>query len=454
MNKLLLLVVFFSSLSGQSQDFWTEYSTSQANLSEGVKCISIVDQNTTWLNMWPGNGSIHHFPRYAKTINGGTVWTSALINLGEDTNELEIANICGVSSLVAYVAVYPIVAGIQGGIWKTADGGNTWAKQASATFSNTSSFADLVNFWNANEGVAIGDSVNGYFEIYTTSDGGNIWTQVDTTPAIMPIDIDEYISTNKFDVNNNTIWVGTSFGRILKSVDKGHTWTVSQSPIQNFSGNLSIANLAFTDMSHGLLQTSEWNLYKTIDGGSTWTEVFWTGVLRNFNITAVPGLPNAYISIGEDYSLTERGSSYSVDGGEYWIDINTLETGSNHVDGAYIKMLNSDYGFAGGFYNGASSGIFKWGGGAMLRQAHLAISTFSDDKGISIYPNPISDVLKINGTNINRIEVTDLTGKQITNVTYNALENINLNLEFLNTGIYIIRIYSDKGTSVFKVIKQ
>lgn len=455
MNKLLLLFVFFTTLLAQSQDFWTEYSTSQTNLIEGVKCISIVDQNTTWLNMWPLDGSTNHFPRYAKTINGGTVWTSALVNLGADTNDLEIANICGVSSSVAYVAVYPIVSGIQGGIWKTADGGNTWARQASATFSNASSFTDLVYFWNANDGVAMGDAVNGYFEIYTTSNSGVIWTQVPNAPAIMPIDSQEYIVINTFDVNNNTIWVGTSFGRILKSVDKGHTWTVSQSPIPNFAGSLEYGKLAFTDLSNGLLQTSDWKLYKTHDGGSTWTELLSSasaGSRRNKDIAAVPGLPNAYIAIGEEPDLTLRGTSFTVDGGEKWININEL--GNYDVTGYVVEMLNSDYGFAGGFNDGPTSGIFKWGGGAMLRQAHLAISAFSDDKAISVYPNPTTGVLKISGININRIEVTDLTGKQITNATYNAFENINLNLEFLNSGIYMLRVNSEKGTSVFKVIKQ
>jgi photosystem II stability/assembly factor-like uncharacterized protein len=452
MKKLLLLFVFFTTLLAQSQDFWTEYSTSQTNLIEGVKCISIVDQNTTWLNMWPLDGSTNHFPRYAKTINGGTVWTSALVNLGADTNDLEIANICGVSSSVAYVAVYPIVSGIQGGIWKTADGGNTWARQASATFSNASSSTDLVHFWNANEGVAMGNAVNGYFEIYTTSNGGDVWTQVPNAPAIVPIDTQEYIVINTFDVNNNTIWVGTSFGRILKSVDKGLTWTVSQSPIPNFAGSLEYGKIAFTDLSNGLIQTSEYKLYKTIDGGSTWTELLYSVSRRNKDIAAVPGLPNAYIAIGNDAVLDFRGSSYTVDGGENWIDINEMDY--NFVTGYVVEMLNSDYGFAGGFYHGATSGIFKWGGGAMLRQAHLTISAFSDDKAVSVYPNPTTGVVKISGININRIEVTDLTGKQITNATYNAFENINLNLEFLNSGIYMLRVNSDKGTSVFKVIKQ
>ena len=35
------------------------------------------------------------------------------------------------------------------------------------------SFPDAIKFFNPKNGVMFGDPQNGYFEIYTTSDGGN-----------------------------------------------------------------------------------------------------------------------------------------------------------------------------------------------------------------------------------------------------------------------------------------
>jgi len=457
MKKLLLIICLISAINTKAQDFWTEYATSQPLSSTGISSISIVDQNTTWLSMRSGLVSAADMRRYAKTVNGGTIWTTAAIDLGANSLNLEIANIHGISASVAYAAVYPTVAQARGGIWKTIDGGTTWAKQTSAAFSDPSSFTDLVYFWNANEGVTVGDATNGYFEIYTTNDGGNNWTRVPSISAPTPIDPQEYVVLNNFTTNGNTIWIGTAFGRILKSSDKGMTWTVKQSPIQDFGTGINsyiAGDMAFTDQNNGLLQTNEFMLYNTSDGGATWSEMIVDGVLRTFDIAAVPGMPNAYVSVGEDIDFDERGSSYSIDGGLTWIGINN-NPDTNYVDGGQIAMFNEDYGFASGFSNTPTEGgIFRWGGGPMLRMAQLAVSTFTGDKSITVAPNPTSGVLNISGKNISQIKVYDAMGKQIMDMNYNTVNNANINLDALANGIYLANVTNDKGTSVIKVVKQ
>ena len=155
--------------------------------------------------------------RYSKTIDGGTTWTTGAIDLGADGANLEINNIHGISATVAYAAVCPKTQTAVGGVWKTTDGGTVWIRQDA--FNNAGSNPELAYFWNANNGVAVGDPVNGYFEIYTTSNGGANWTRTASSPAIMSIDQNESGLPNKFTVTGNTIWAGTTFGRILKSAD-------------------------------------------------------------------------------------------------------------------------------------------------------------------------------------------------------------------------------------------
>ncbi|MBS1534728.1 MAG: T9SS type A sorting domain-containing protein [Bacteroidetes bacterium] len=368
MKKLLLLSIFLIVVSAQAQSVWTEYATAQPTALTGVRSISIVDENVTWLNMRPGNTGISAIRRFAKTDNGGTVWTTGAIDLGPNSLNLEIANIHGVSSSVAYASVFPSGGGVQGGIWQTTDGGTTWTRQATAAFSDPASFTNLVYFWNAQEGIAAGDPANGYFEIYKTSDGGSNWSRIASTPALVPIDPQEY-GMPQFAVSGNSIWIGTTFGRLLHSTDKGATWSVAQSPIPDFGGGINGSgkgHLAFSDVNHGLLMTDAYELYRTNDGGATWTAVFVANdtAMKNFGISAVPGHPNMYVTVGQDLLLSPtRGSAYTLDAGNTWFHIND----TNQVDGGIVSMLNENYGFASGFsYSSTVGGIFRWNGMATL----------------------------------------------------------------------------------------
>ena len=111
-----------------------------------------------------------------------------------------------------------------GGIWKTTDGGTTWNQQGAGTIFDANSFPDVIYFWNANDGVAIGDpNPATAFEIYTTNDGGANWT-LRTAPAPLA---NEFGIVNHYAVYGNSIWFDTDNGRVYHSADKGMTWTVS-----------------------------------------------------------------------------------------------------------------------------------------------------------------------------------------------------------------------------------
>jgi photosystem II stability/assembly factor-like uncharacterized protein len=451
MKKLLLITCLLSTIYTQAQDYWTEYATSQPEANTGMTSISIVDDNVTWLNMSCGTPACTPIRRYSKTIDGGMYWQTAAIDLGSNSANLKIGNISAVSDMVAYAAVHPTGAGAIGGIWQTTDGGTTWARQASATFSDPASFVSLVHFWNANDGVAIGDAVDGYFEIYTTANGGNLWTRVASSPALVPIDAEEYLVTNNFTVTDNTIWAMTDHGRLLKSTDKGLSWTIAQTPILDFEihWGMLTADMAFTDQNNGLLQTSDFQLFYTNDGGVTWTDLPYSGVIRNFGIAAIPGVPNAYVAVGEDTNL-QRGSSFSIDAGLNWISIND-NPDLTYVNGGVVEFQNTNNGFASGFsVNAVVGGIFKWASGCVCGAA----TDFYGNKSVVASPNPTSGILNIKGTNISQIIVSDMLGKQISSTSYHELNETTINLDKLVNGLYMVSVVHDKGTSKIKVVKQ
>ncbi len=453
MKKLLLFASFILALSAQAQDYWTEYATSQPAASTGMRSISVVNDNVTWLSNSCGTTGCTAIRRYSKTVDGGLTWTTAAIDLGASAANLEIANIWGVSDQVAYASVFPKAAGAVGGVWQTTNGGTTWTRQNTASFNGAdgASFTDLVYFWDANNGVVFGDPSDGSFEIYTTSNGGTNWVRVPAGNIPAAIDAAEYGLTNQYAATGNKIWVGTTFGRILMSVDHGLTWTVAISPIPDFGGGINGAesgDLAFSDESNGVLQTSDYLLYNTTDGGDTWNSVTWVDNLRNFGISEIPGLPNTYISVGEDLNAV-RGSSFTTDGGVTWTNIND-NPDTNYVDGGVISFLNATTGFASGFSTSAAvGGIFKWNGNP------LANDTFTAQQIATASPNPTSGVIELKGTNISQVEVYDVLGKQISSNNYSSLNNVTLNLASLNNGVYMVKVSNATGnSSTIKVVKQ
>jgi hypothetical protein len=74
----------------------------------------------------------------------------------------------------------------------------------------------------------------------------------------------------------------------------------------------------------------------------------------------------------------------------------------------------------------------------------------------SVYPNPANDVVNISNTTsaiISNIEMTDLNGRVVKNVTLNATEG-QINISDLSTGVYMMNVTSDQGSSIKKVVKN
>ena len=75
----------------------------------------------------------------------------------------------------------------------------------------------------------------------------------------------------------------------------------------------------------------------------------------------------------------------------------------------------------------------------------------------SVYPNPVQNVLNISGTEqalINGIRVYNATGQLVTYRSFNAVESYNLDMGGLASGMYIIKMISDSGTEVKRIVKS
>src|SRR5690606_14178472 len=86
----------------------------------------------------------------------------------------------------------------------------------------------------------------------------------------------------------------------------------------------------------------------------------------------------------------------------------------------------------------------------------LSTANFLADK-FNLYPNPATNVVTItNNENrlVNKIEVYDTTGKLINTQNYNNEAELQLNVENLTSGTYMLHLQTNEGTAVKKLVKK
>ncbi|MGA8026672.1 MAG: hypothetical protein WB992_05960 [Bryobacteraceae bacterium] len=240
-------------------------------------------------------------------------------------------------------------------LYETSDGCAHW--HLVFTNPDPAGFWDAIAFWNQQQGMLLGDPVNGRFTIFRTNDGGRNWSRdpgagLEADPrgegvfaasnsslALVPDGMSAYFVTG-----------GPGGPRIfhLRSGVRGQggTWTSVKLPFPHSSESAGLFSIAFRDSRHGVTvggdykqpsrrdNTAAW----TSDGGSTWTAA--SNPPRGYR-SAVAWHRNssAWIAVGPS------GSDISYDDGQTWSEFDT--TGWNALclpwvvgpDGR-IAMLN------------------------------------------------------------------------------------------------------------------
>lgn len=84
---------------------------------------------------------------------------------------------------------------------------------------------------------------------------------------------------------------------------------------------------------------------------------------------------------------------------------------------------------------------------SVIESAGTIIREFSE-KNIKIYPNPASDMLQFDLNNIDKIEIFDING----NLKLIDKSVRNVNITDLPSGVYFLRIYTDKSIYIEKLI--
>lgn len=74
---------------------------------------------------------------------------------------------------------------------------------------------------------------------------------------------------------------------------------------------------------------------------------------------------------------------------------------------------------------------------------------------LELFPNPTKDAINLHWTeDVATVELTDATGKVLETVDVSNNKEVTLNLQNYSTGVYLVRVISNEGTSVHQVIKE
>ncbi|NMG30201.1 glycosyl hydrolase [Aromatoleum evansii] len=148
-----------------------------------------------------------------------------------------------------------------GMILATEDGGDTWAVQRTDLKEDRPLFS--VHFFDQNEGVAVGL----WSLILRTGDGGKTWDRISVQDPDTGGESDRNLF-KLFAAPSGTLFVSAERGSVLRSDDRGRTWSRLDTP---YKGSLW-SGLVMKDGTL-LVGGLRGSLYRSRNGGSSWDQV-------------------------------------------------------------------------------------------------------------------------------------------------------------------------------------
>jgi hypothetical protein len=444
MKTFKLLSIVFSVMCFSSSLFsqWTIIQNSGLPDSQNPTLVfSAVDSNICW-----GIQRDIKNPKGVITIDGGDHWS--LIQLPVDSG-LTAVSIAALNKDIAWITLDDHASATSGGVFKTTNGGIDWIKQGSA-FPGAGAHPVNIYFFDADNGLCTGEPRSGYWEIYTTTDGGTNWVRVPSAniPAVAS---DDFIGFGT--AAGNSFWVNSASCRVYRTTDKGLTWSVSPNVFPNPA---YFVQVAFKDTLNGLAISyfgDEINkVSRSTDGGESWT---WIAAPysqpSNGSPTYVPGSSGTYFIVASKNigfpEPTVPGSIYTPDDGLTWHLVDNLA----HGPASFIDNKT-------GWSAGCGDTIFKWKSEFPIGIGDVNLSkrnvTLSQN-----YPNPFSSSTSIQFhipiSSKVILKLFDIQGREIETLVNEdkpaGSYNVNVESGGLSSGIYYYRLQVGESVQTKKL---
>ena len=256
------------------------------------------------------------------------------------------------------------------------------------------------------------------------------------------------LTVSKYSTAATTLLAGFRNGKVLRSLNANAslvTWADITGP--SFVG--SVSDVEFGQSENNIFVTfhnyNVISVWYSADAGVTWQNK--EGNLPDMPVKCILQNP---LKLNEVIIGTELGVWYT----------NTFDTaspvwhqsfnGMSNVKVTDLDLRNDNAVYASTYGRGVFSGVFD--------TRTLAVDDFTNNKGVSIFPNPSNGRFNININQFSgkvNIQVVDLNGREVY-VAKNELFNYEkaIDLQMLESGIYVLRISGEDLNYSQKIIKN
>jgi subtilisin family serine protease len=209
-----------------------------------------------------------------------------------------------------------------GHIWRTSNSGTSWRDIPVTSITNS---VQGIVFFDASTGVCIGQPSGTSWRVGRTSDGGASWQAAESLPAPQSGETTSWAAIASL---GDTLWVGTSNARILRSTNRGVTWT---SALVASSGTIATVTFSTSTLGYCAVRPSGGQaatVYRTTDGGMTWTPVGmpWTSSALVLRSLYAPARSRYLLAVCAGSQVLR-----SADSGATWEPVLTTNGGSVDV---------------------------------------------------------------------------------------------------------------------------
>ena len=436
---LILLLIAAGAVKAQSQ-FAEGWEKIQTGVSEHLFDVACINENE--VIACGENGKI------LKSDDGGATWSVRFEKEG-----FNMVHVAFSDAQVGYACGAP-ESGYQCLIVKTTDGGLTWQELPNNVFANLESSG-----WDRPNHLFVVDADTFYLfglnpeRLCKTSDGGQSFTSLDFDPDVY-IDFNARISHCELFFENETGYLvvvdtDSEYLYVLKTTNAGTTWQLMRRVVYH---EYSVV-VHFFDKNHieilGSFDDGSYNLLVTENG-------FGSIDLENREGLPQLGLVSHAKFTSDTYgcilsgTVLAKGStvwgSCMIKNG--WENFNPANQGLPECVYEGTMQCPDLYGMDGvdtTFYIAAEDGL-------IYKSGMVSITSLSENvTERSVYPNPTTGIVRIDGEKAIEIQVLNALGQLVKTV-----QNTNeVNLHGLPQGIYLLRVALEDGT-VFtdKVVKE